>query len=145
MSETSESQPAPIRARCHCGAVELRLRLSDGLNTARRCSCSYCRMRGAIAVSAPLAGLEIVQGAEKLTLYQFNTGTAKHYFCSICGIYTHHQRRSDPTQFGVNAACIEGVSPFDFTEVIVSDGINHPSDPAGSSKGVSGVLRFSPD
>ena len=102
-------------------------------------------MRGAIAVSASLDGLEIVQGAEKLTLYQFNTGTAKHYFCSICGIYTHHQRRSDPTQFGVNVACIEGVSPFDFAEVVVTDGINPPSDPAGSSKGVSGVLRFIPD
>ncbi|RYH12368.1 GFA family protein [Tropicimonas sp. IMCC6043] len=129
---------------CHCGAVRFRVRLSDGgLATARRCSCSLCRMRGAVALSAPLDGLEILEGAEKLTLYQFNTRTAKHYFCSVCGIYTHHQRRSNPNEFGINAACLDGVSPFDFEEVIVNDGVNHPSDAReGKAQGVSGVLRF---
>ncbi len=98
-------------------------------------------MRGAIAVSAQLDGIEISKGEDVLTLYQFNTDMAKHYFCSICGIYTHHQRRSNPTQFGINVACLEGVSPFDFPEVKVIDGINHPSD---SSSGllIAGVLRF---
>ena len=130
---------------CHCGVVRFRVRLSDGLNTARRCSCSYCRMRGAVAVSAPLDGFEILQGAEALTLYQFNTGTAKHYFCGRCGIYTHHQRRSNPNEFGVNAACLDGVSPFDFAEVVVNDGVNHPSDGETGARPVSGVLRFERD
>ena len=44
------------------------------------------------------------------------------------GIYTHHQRRSNPNEFGVNAACIEGVNPRDLDPVKWSDGINHPSD-----------------
>jgi len=69
-----------------------------------------------------------LKGAEKLTLYQFNTMTAKHYFCSVCGIYTHHQRRSKPTEFGFNVACLEGINPYDLDEVPVLDGINHPSD-----------------
>tara|TARA_R110000868_G_scaffold34251_11_gene123796 strand:- start:382 stop:570 length:189 start_codon:yes stop_codon:yes gene_type:complete len=56
-------------------------------------------MRGAVAVSAQLAGLKITKGEDKLSLYQFNTNQAKHYFCSVCGIYTHHQRRSNPEQF----------------------------------------------
>lgn len=47
-------------------------------------------MGGAIAVSAELDGIVIEQGQEVLTTHQFNTGTAKHYFCSICGIYTFH-------------------------------------------------------
>ncbi|MFT6224590.1 MAG: hypothetical protein ACJA1F_002446 [Paracoccaceae bacterium] len=98
-------------------------------------------MRGAIAVSAPLDGIEIVEGAEYLTLYQFNTRTAKHYFCRICGIYTHHQRRSNPNEYGVNVACFTGVSPFDFAQVEVVDGVNHPSDGPRKS-GTSGVLRF---
>ncbi|MFD1911688.1 GFA family protein [Halodurantibacterium flavum] len=128
---------------CHCGAVRFRVRLTDGFNTARRCSCSFCRMRGAIAVSAQLDDIVFVQGAENLTLYQFNTGTAKHYFCRTCGIYTHHQRRSNPSQFGINVACIEGVSPFDFAEVTVLDGIAHPSDQGGGPR-VAGVLRYEP-
>jgi hypothetical protein len=102
-------------------------------------------MRGAIAVSADLADIDIQQGADVLTIYQFNTMTAKHYFCSKCGIYTHHQRRSNPSQYGVNAACLEGVSPFDFDEVPVNDGISHPSD-QGKQVGPTlvGVLRFIP-
>lgn len=128
---------------CHCGTVRFRVRLSDGFNSARRCSCSFCRMRGAIAVSARLADLEFLQGEENLTLYEFNTRSAKHYFCKTCGIYTHHQRRSSPTEFGINVACLAGVSPFDFTEVPVLDGVNHPKD-TGSAARLAGILRFEP-
>jgi hypothetical protein len=85
-------------------------------------------MRGAIAVSADLDGIDITHGEDLLTVYQFNTHTARHYFCSRCGIYTHHQRRSNPGQYGVNVACLEGVSPFDFQEVPVYDGTRHTSD-----------------
>ncbi|MDP5349404.1 MAG: GFA family protein [Paracoccaceae bacterium] len=116
------------RLTCHCGAVELAVRLSDGLATARRCDCSFCRRRGAIAVSAPLDGISIVKGADNLTLYQWGTGAAKHWFCKTCGIYTHHQRRSNPEQYGVNAACLEGVNPRDLDPVPWMDGGNHPSD-----------------
>ena len=89
------------RATCHCGAVELAVDLTDGLTSASRCD---------------------------LTLYQWNTKTAKHWFCKTCGIYTHHQRRSNPNEYGVNAACIEGVNPRDLGPVPWTDGINHPSD-----------------
>ena len=133
-----------IDGACHCGTVRLRVRLADGLRSARRCTCSYCRMKGAVALSADLGGIYVVSGEETLTLYQFNTMAAKHYFCSKCGIYTHHQRRSNPNQFGVNAAILEGISPFDFTEIPVMDGVNHPSDRKGgaSGSGIAGVLKF---
>ncbi|EMU9119276.1 GFA family protein [Providencia stuartii] len=126
-------------AQCHCGSVKFKVTLSDGLNTARRCNCSYCRMRGAIAVSAPLSGIEIIEGKDKLTEYRFNTHQAAHFFCSMCGIYTFHQRRSNPEQYGVNVACLEGVSPFDFETVNVMDGVNHPKDGGG---GVIGYLTY---
>jgi hypothetical protein len=93
-----------VRGSCHCGAVGIEVTLTDGLATARRCDCSFCRRRGAIVVSAPLDGLTILQGAENLTLYQWGTGTARHWFCKTCGIYTHHRRRSNPNQYGVNLA-----------------------------------------
>lgn len=136
------TMPRPqYKAACHCGSVQFTLRLSDGFNTIRRCSCSYCRMRGAIAVSAGLDDIAFVKGEDNLTLYQFNTATAKHYFCKTCGIYTHHQRRSDPTKFGVNVACIDGMSPFDFPEVMVMDGVSHPSDGSGVAR-LAGILRY---
>ncbi|EKO3555017.1 GFA family protein [Vibrio fluvialis] len=116
------------RATCHCGAVELELSLPDGIVDPRRCDCSICRRKGAIVASVTLDAIRIVKGQEALRLYQFNTQTAKHYFCSVCGIYTHHQRRSNPHQYGYNVGCLEGVNPFDFGDVVTNDGVNHPAD-----------------
>jgi hypothetical protein len=99
-------------------------------------------MRGAVTLSALLPDLEIVSGHETLSCYTFNTDTARHYFCSNCGIYTHHQRRSNPGEYGINAACLAGISPFDFPEVPVFDGINHPSDTGRSRR--AGTLRYEP-
>jgi hypothetical protein len=129
-----------IDGACHCGTVRFHVRLTDGLRTARRCTCSFCRMRGAVTVSAGLGGIDILAGEAALTLYTFNSGVAQHYFCSKCGIYTHHRRRSNPNEYGVNAACLEGISPFDFPEVAVNDGVAHPSE-TGVSR-IAGVLRF---
>ena len=133
----------PRAGRCHCGAVRFEATLSDGFNTVRRCTCSYCRMRGAVAVSAEMGRIKVLQGEDVLTSYRFNTGSARHFFCSRCGIYTHHQRRSNQHQYGVNVACLEGVSPFDFIEVPVLDGVNHPNDTGGPPRR-AGMLRFHP-
>lgn len=116
------------KATCHCGAVELRINLVNGITGAHRCDCSFCRRRAAPNVSVPLDALEVVRGADALTLYQWNTGTAKHYFCSTCGIYTHHQRRSNPNEYGVNLGCIEGVNPAEYEPIPWEDGVNHPTD-----------------
>jgi hypothetical protein len=99
-------------------------------------------MRGAIAVSAELDGLTILTGQEYIATYQFNTMTAQHHYCSNCGIYTHHQRRSNPHQYGINVACLEGISPFDFEEVPVAEGVRHPTD--GNKREVAGILRYEP-
>ena len=116
------------KVSCHCGAVELRVMLSDGLATARRCDCSFCRRREAAAVTVNLGDLEVVKGADNLTRYSFGTNTAKHHFCKTCGIYTHHQRRSNPNEYGVNMGGIDGVNPAEHEPIVWNDGVNHPSD-----------------
>ncbi len=133
-----------IRAgRCHCGTVRFEATLSEGFSSIRRCNCSYCRMRGAVVVAAGAGGIRFLQGEDALASYRFNTGSAQHFFCSRCGIATHLQRRSDPSRYGVNIACLDGVSPFDFSEVPVMDGINHPGDVGGTARR-AGTLRFVP-
>ena len=101
-------------------------------------------MRSAVAVTGSIESFRITKGEDKLATYRFNTKTAEHHFCSICGIYTHHKRRSNSNELGVNVACLEGLSPFDFMEVIVFDGNRHPADNAGHKTYVAGVLRFEP-
>jgi hypothetical protein len=78
--------------------------------------------------SVPLDALKVLAGEDKLSLYQFHTMTARHYFCSVCGTYTHHQERWNPAMFGYNVACLEGFDTSSLPDVPVFDGVNHPSD-----------------
>ena len=144
MIDTSSKQPVTLEGACHCGAVRFEVTLTEGFSSARRCTCSICRMRGAVAVTSTPDDFRMTRGEDKLATYRFNTNTAEHHFCSVCGIYTHHKRRSNPNQLGVNVACLEEVSPFDFPEVVVYDGTRHPGDDPEHRTFTAGVLRFEP-
>ncbi len=100
-------------------------------------------MRGAVAVTACLDGLRMLSGADRLATYRFNTLVAEHHFCSDCGIYTHHRRRSNPDELGINVACLDGLSPFDFPEVPVNEGRVHPNDRSdGKRDEIAGWVRY---
>lgn len=144
MIDAQSSDPVKLNGSCHCGAVKFTVTLTEGFVSARRCTCSLCRMRGAVALTSTPADFELTQGADELATYRFNTGVAEHHFCSECGIYTHHKRRSNPNQLGINAACLEGVSPFNFGVVIVNDGERHPSDDPEHRSRIAGILTFTP-
>lgn len=144
MIDAKSDEPIAVNGACHCGAVKFTVTLTEGFASARRCTCSICRMRGAVAVTSTPDAFRIIQGENKLATYRFNTETAEHHFCSECGIYTHHKRRSNPNQLGVNVACLQGVSPFDFREVIVFDGERHPADNAAHKTFTAGLLKFEP-
>ena len=101
-------------------------------------------MRVAVAVTSTPGDFAITQGDDQLATYRFNTGVAEHHFCRNCGSYTHHKRRSNPNQLGVNVACLEGISPFDFNEVPVYDGERHPADDPEHKSRIAGTLSFVP-
>ena len=111
-----------FKGSCHCGAVRFEVRNQEELRDLMRCNCSLCRRRGAIMATAQLEDLVITEGENKLSLYQWNTKIARHYFCSVCGIYTHHQRRRFPDQVGFNVACLEGIDLDTLGEVKLIDG-----------------------
>ena len=108
------------KGSCHCGAVKFEV--STAIEPAGRCNCSLCRRKGAL-MSPPFEAREltIVEGEDSLTLYQFNTRVAKHYFCKHCGIYPFHQTRRDPARWRVNLGCLEGVDVYAL-EASVADG-----------------------
>ena len=144
MIDPRSAEPVTIDGSCHCGAVTFTAQLPQGLASARRCTCSICRMRGAVAVTGSIAGFKLTAGADKLATYRFNTAVAEHHFCTACGIYTHHKRRSNPNELGINVACLAGVSPFDFRDVPVFDGERHPADDPDHVTRLAGTLRFEP-
>jgi hypothetical protein len=137
------SETAPRTGACHCGGVRFTVELPAELRGAR-CNCSICSMKGVVMVAAPIEAFEVIAGENLLSVYRFNTMAAKHHFCSRCGIHVYHQRRADPSQVGVSVACLDGVSPYDFAEVPVMDGVNHPLD-SGAQFRRAGTLRFEPE
>ena len=94
---------------CHCGVV--RFRIEAEINELTRCDCSLCRRKGALMAKVPEGGLAILAGESALTLYQWNTRVARHWFCKVCGIYTFHRKRSAPDSYGVNVGCLEDFDP----------------------------------
>ncbi len=110
-----------IRGACHCGRVAFEARAS--LDFAVECNCSICRMKGALWHPAKEEDLRIVSGQSELTLYQFNTRTAKHYFCRHCGIHPFCRPRLDPARWAFNVRCVDGVDPSKL-ELRRFDGVN---------------------
>lgn len=95
------------KATCHCGTIKFQI--TSPLIEFTTCDCSLCEMRGAIMVKVPVADLTVTAGRAALSLYQWNMGIAKHYFCSVCGIYVFHNKRAAPDHFGVNVRCLSDV------------------------------------
>jgi hypothetical protein len=91
---------------CHCGRVRFevlapaRLQVSD-------CNCSICSKAGYLHLIVPADQFRLLSGQDALTVYQFNTGTARHLFCSVCGIKSFYVPRSHPDGFSVNARCLD--------------------------------------
>ena len=116
---------------CHCRTV--RFQVSFDITELTTCDCSICVKRNAVMAKVPEDALTITAGEAALTLYEWNTRRAKHYFCSRCGIYVFHRKRAAPDHFGVNVFCLEG---FDMSSVPVraTEGANMSlvDDPYGN-------------
>ena len=113
---------------CHCGAIEAEVKISERIEKILRCNCSLCKRKGAMMPMVKNEDFKIIKGEDKLKLYQFHTKVANHYFCSICGIYTHHNPRSNPAMTGFNLGCLEDVDTFKLKDIFINDGANHPLD-----------------
>jgi hypothetical protein len=99
--------PQTYKGSCHCGRVTFEMEAK--LDSLVECNCSICRRRGALWHGVSEQRLRILTGEADLTLYQFNTKTAKHYFCRVCGIHPFVRPRLDPTRWAVNVRCIDGL------------------------------------
>ena len=97
---------SPYFGACHCGVVRFRIDAEPAELTV--CDCSLCAKKNAVMTQVHESALTILAGEEALTEYRWNTGVARHFFCSVCGIYPFHRKRSAPDSYGVNVACLEG-------------------------------------
>jgi hypothetical protein len=81
------------------------------------CNCSKCSMTGYMHLIVPKTRFRLLRGKRKLTTYRFNTNSAKHLFCSACGISSFYVPRSHPGGYSVNFRCL---TPEDFTSILTT-------------------------
>ncbi len=91
---------------CHCGAVAFEVEAPAKI-VASDCNCSICRMSGYLHLIVPRSRFHLLQGADALTEYKFNTGTARHLFCGRCGVKSFYVPRSNPDGYSVNVRCLD--------------------------------------
>lgn len=91
---------------CHCGRVRFEV-LAPAILDVEDCNCSICSMFGFLHLIVTADRFQLLRGADSLTTYTFNTGTAKHLFCSTCGSKSFYVPRSHPDGFSVNVRCID--------------------------------------
>ena len=120
VDERATGAPPPQRYEggCHCGAVRFSVVVRNF--EALDCNCSICRKKGILHVIVEGGDLTLLQGEDALSSYTFGTHTAKHTFCSVCGMHPFYTPRSHPDGWDINARCLDGdalddfvVTPFD--------------------------------
>ena len=94
---------------CHCGRVQFEVYIPAS-PTIIECKCSICAKSGYLHLIVPQSCFRLLRGAESLTTYTFNTGIAKHLFCSVCGIKSFYVPRSHPDSYSVNARCVNALA-----------------------------------
>lgn len=117
----NEAMDTPTRftGGCHCGRVRFEVDAVAPLRVLD-CNCSICRMTGFLHLIVRADAFRLLRGDDALVDYRFGTGTARHLFCSHCGVKSYYVPRSHPDGYSVNARCLDGVdlatlriTPFD--------------------------------
>ncbi len=106
-----------VTGGCHCGAVRFDVRLPRTV-IAHRCNCSICAATGFVHLIVPKSSFQLTSSEEALTVYTFNTHTARHYFCKVCGVKSFYVPRSNPDGYSVNLNCVDHAK---FQSVSVED------------------------
>lgn len=117
--ETGMSEEITHHGGCHCGRVRFEVAAPARIEVFD-CNCSMCVKSAYLHLIVERSKFRVVSGMDALTTYRFNTGTARHLFCRVCGIKSFYVPRSHPDGISVNARCLDAgtvagmtVAPFD--------------------------------
>jgi hypothetical protein len=92
---------------CHCGAVRFEVDAPADL-VVWDCNCSICSMKRNTHFVVPASQFRLDPSSEaSLTTYTFNTHTARHRFCKVCGVQSFYHPRSNPDGVAVTVHCLD--------------------------------------
>ena len=108
---------------CHCGRVKFTV--NTVIDKVISCNCSICSKKGVLHHRVTPDQFSLIEGKECLSLYQFDTKEANHYFCKVCGIQPFSNPRAAPDMYSINVRCLDDFELETETyEVIKFDGRN---------------------
>ncbi|KAK9665198.1 hypothetical protein RND81_14G096800 [Saponaria officinalis] len=119
---------------CHCGTITWEVNTPKPTLTAWKCNCTNCAMRGNIHFIVPAQNFRLLTGHSNVSTYTFGTRTAKHTFCSVCGVTSFYTPRSNPDCVAVTLACVHP-GTISHVEIKCFDGLNWEN--SYSSTGIS--------
>ena len=106
---------------CHCGAIRFAFH-SEKSAQIWKCNCSICDMIDYDHLFIKHDLFKLTSGKELIEKYVFETESAKHYFCKLCGIKSFYQPRSHPDMYSIHLKCVD--DPPEINEIIYFDGKN---------------------
>ena len=105
-ADASSSERVVYSGGCHCRAVTFALRAPEHL-VVWECDCSICKMKKNFHFIIPERDFKLLSGANVLQEYRFNTKTAIHLFCSVCGVQSYYSPRSNPDGYAITFECLD--------------------------------------
>lgn len=90
---------------CHCGRVKFAVNTT--IDKVIACNCSVCTKKGVLHHRVAAEQFSLLEGEEFLSVYRFNTNTAHHFFCRVCGIHPFSNPRIDPDMYSINVRCLD--------------------------------------
>ncbi|XP_076106736.1 centromere protein V-like [Mytilus galloprovincialis] len=91
---------------CHCGAVKFEV-VAEKVLHVYDCNCSICKKKQNKHFVVPKSRFKLLQGADNITTYTFNSRKAQHTFCKTCGVQSFYTPRSNPDGYGIAPHCID--------------------------------------
>lgn len=108
---------------CHCGKVKFEI--NSNIDKVISCNCSICSKKGVLHHRVSPEQFSLLEGKEHLSLYQFDTKEARHFYCNTCGIHPFSQPRAAPESYSINIRCLDDFNlKNESFELIEFDGNN---------------------
>ena len=78
---------------------------------------------------------------EALTLYQFNTRVAQHFFCRHCGVATFNRTRKDPQYWRANIGCLDTVDAYALDYDVLNGALTSVVSDASTASRTTGLMK----